>query len=292
MWIKLVVVLLGVMLGWYLLDDFNAESLQGKRVIVTGASTGIGEQMAYHFCRLGAQVLVTSRREAALKKVVDNCREVGDPDGKYYYYAADMSDLTSTEKVIQEAVDRMGGLDYLVLNHILVHNLGGWEGSPENLTRLNTIMDVNFKAYVHLATHAMPHLDKTEGRVIVVSSVAGKLGQPFVAAYSASKFALDGFFSSLRQELILKGSKVSVTLGVIGLIGTENAVNKLLLFGKKFLLETLKPALPADAALAIIKGGANRQWEMYFPYLETRLITLIRDWMPKPLAAINRYLYS
>lgn len=67
----------------------------------------------------------------------------------------------------------MGGLDYLVLNHILVHNLGGWEGSPENLTKLNTIMDVNFKAYVHLATHAMPHLDKTDGHVIVVSSVAG-----------------------------------------------------------------------------------------------------------------------
>lgn len=75
--------------------------------------------------------------------------------------------------LFQEAVSRMGGIDILILNHILPIPLGMWEGSPQNLTITDKIVDVNFKAYVHLTSHALPHLVASNGSIIVVSSLAG-----------------------------------------------------------------------------------------------------------------------
>lgn len=75
--------------------------------------------------------------------------------------------------LFQEAVSRLGGIDILILNHILPIPLGMWEGSPQNLTITDKIVDVNFKAYVHLTSHALPHLVASNGSIIVVSSLAG-----------------------------------------------------------------------------------------------------------------------
>ena len=74
--------------------------------------------------------------------------------------------------------------------------------------------------------------------------------------------------------------------------GTENALEQMKKFGVDFLLQTLSPAPPEDAALAIVKGGATRQREIYFPYLEARLSTLARDWAIVPLEAFLRYLWA
>ncbi len=70
----------------------------------------------------------------------------------------------------------MGGIDYLVLNHIINIDMGMWDGSSFNLTLLQAILDVNFKAYVHLASHALPALEASGGRIIVMSSLAGEWG--------------------------------------------------------------------------------------------------------------------
>ena len=82
-----------------------SESIRGKRVLVTGASTGIGEQLAYHYARLGARLVITARREHVLKEVVKRCREVGSKDGDYHFIAADMSDMAQTKTVIQVGLD-------------------------------------------------------------------------------------------------------------------------------------------------------------------------------------------
>ena len=84
-----------------ILIPFVTESVRGKRVLVTGASTGIGEQLAYHYARLGARLVITARREHVLKEVVKRCREVGSKDGDYHFMAADMSDMTQTKAVIK-----------------------------------------------------------------------------------------------------------------------------------------------------------------------------------------------
>lgn len=292
MWKKILALFIGVMVGYWLIDDFNPDALKGKRVVVTGSSTGIGEQIAYHYARMGAHVMVTSRRENTLKQVVQKCKELGPPEGKYFYKAADMANMSATQLVIKEAVSRLGGIDILILNHILPIPLGMWEGSPQNLTITDKIVDVNFKAYVHLTSHALPHLVASNGSIIVVSSLAGKIGQPFTAVYSATKFALDGFFGGLRQEFRMKGCDVSITLCVIGLVGTENAIKGLKDYGQHYLLEMLPAETPRDTALAIIRGGAMRRREIFHPYLSIRLMTLFRDWMPNVVEYINRSMFT
>lgn len=119
---------------------------------------------------------------------------------------------------------------------------------------------VNFFSYVALATAALPTLEKNHGSVVVVSSLTGKIPTPFTTSYSATKFALDGFFSSLRHELTMQKRNVSITLCILGLIDTDAALEKTR--GKVFIAAS--PA--AEAALAIIRGGAARLRELFYPW--------------------------
>ncbi|KAL9824212.1 hydroxysteroid 11-beta-dehydrogenase 1-like protein isoform 2-T3 [Geothlypis trichas] len=207
------------LIAFFWKDDFNPESLSGARVLVTGASAGIGEQIAYHYARFGAEIVLTARREAVLQKVMEKCLTLGAK--KIFYIPADMSSPSEPGRVVQFAVQKLGGLDYLVLNHIGTNRFQEWAGDVE-YTRW--LLQVNFLSYVALATAALPTLEKNRGALVVVSSLTGKMPTPFTTSYSATKFALDGFFSSLRHELIMQNRDVSVTLCILGLIDTESAL--------------------------------------------------------------------
>ncbi|NXL93256.1 DHI1L protein, partial [Alectura lathami] len=210
-----------VLLAFCWRDAFNPESLSGARVLVTGASAGIGEQMAYHYARFGAEIVLTARREAVLQQVMEKCLTLGAK--RAFYVPADMASPSEPDKVVQFAVQKLGGLDYLVLNHIGVSPFQMWGGDVEHTRWL---MQVNFFSYVALATAALPTLEKNKGSLVVVSSLTGRVPTPFTTSYSASKFALDGFFSSLRHELAMQRSNVSVTLCILGLIDTHTALEK------------------------------------------------------------------
>ncbi|XP_019369016.1 PREDICTED: hydroxysteroid 11-beta-dehydrogenase 1-like protein [Gavialis gangeticus] len=108
-------------LAFFWRDTFNPETISSARVLLTGASTGIGEQMAYHYSRSGAEIVLTARREAVLQKVMEKCLQLGAK--KVFYILADMSSPAEPERVMQFAVQKMGGLDYLVLNHADVRPL-------------------------------------------------------------------------------------------------------------------------------------------------------------------------
>ncbi|XP_017599319.1 PREDICTED: hydroxysteroid 11-beta-dehydrogenase 1-like protein isoform X2 [Corvus brachyrhynchos] len=118
---------------------------------------------------------------------------------------------------------------------------------------------VNFLSYVALATAALPTLEKNRGALVVVSSLTGKMPTPFTTSYSATKFALDGFFGSLRHELIMQKRNVSVTLCILGLIATDSALENIR--GKVHLSASPAP----EAALAIVRGGAARAHEVFYP---------------------------
>ncbi|XP_055402591.1 hydroxysteroid 11-beta-dehydrogenase 1-like protein isoform X5 [Bubalus kerabau] len=102
--------------AYYWDDNFDPASLQGARVLLTGVSAGIGEELAYHYARLGSHLVLTAHTEALLQQVVGNCRKLGAP--KVFYIAADMASPEVPERVVQFALDKLGGLDYLVLNHL------------------------------------------------------------------------------------------------------------------------------------------------------------------------------
>ncbi|NXN82885.1 DHI1L protein, partial [Bombycilla garrulus] len=242
------------LLAFFWKDDFNPESLSGARVLVTGASAGIGEQIAYHYARFGAEIVLTARREAVLQKVMEKCLTLGAK--KIFYIPADMSSPSEPEKVVQFAVQQLGGLDYLVLNHIGTNRFQEWSGDVEYSRWL---MQVNFFSYVALATAALPTLEKNRGALVVVSSLTGRMPTPFTTSYSATKFALDGFFGSLRHELIMQRRDVSVTLCILGLIDTDSALENTR--GKVHLSASPAP----EAALAIVRGGAARLPEVFYP---------------------------
>uniref|UniRef100_A0A493TJR1 11-beta-hydroxysteroid dehydrogenase 1 n=1 Tax=Anas platyrhynchos platyrhynchos TaxID=8840 RepID=A0A493TJR1_ANAPP len=206
--LKVILPLMGLGLAVYFYsapENFNEEMLRGKRVIVTGASSGIGEQMAYHLARMGAHVLVTARTEAKLQKVVERCRELGAASARFMLAATSKGALLP------------GGLDMLILNHIGHSYFNYFDGDVDHIRKL---LETNFLSYVAMTVTALPMLKESEGNIVVVSSVAGKAPGPFAAPYSATKFALDGFFSSLRHEFIIENVNVSITLCILGYIDT------------------------------------------------------------------------
>ncbi|XP_061833881.1 hydroxysteroid 11-beta-dehydrogenase 1-like protein [Nerophis lumbriciformis] len=247
---------------------FNAESLRGAKVLVTGASTGIGEQMAYHYATFGAQIVITARREKLLQQVVEKCLRLGAQ--KALYIAADMSSDADPERVVEFAVEQLGGLDYLVLNHIGPSPFSMWQGDVEHL---GWLMKVNFLSYAQMAWKGLPTLEQNKGALVVVSSLLGKMASPFVAPYTSTKFALNGFFGGLRHELALKNSNVSVSICTLGLIDTDSAMEKV-----KGV--TNLPAYPAsEAALKIIMTGATGEQELFYPWY-TYILTLSKDFFP------------
>ncbi|XP_075062653.1 hydroxysteroid 11-beta-dehydrogenase 1-like protein [Mixophyes fleayi] len=256
-------------LGYLYSDTFDPACLANTRVLVTGASAGIGEEMAYHYARAGAKLVLTARREHALVKVRSKCLELGAKTVSLVL--ADMSSSEAREKVAEQAISAMGGLDYLVLNHIGTSPFQMWEGDV-NHTRW--LMEVNFLSYIHLATKALPHLTESKGSIIVLSSLTGKIANPYTTTYGASKFALDGFFGSLRHELAMKKIPVSITMCILGLIDTQSALEKI-------KDKVSMPAYPAeDAALAVVSAGANRLEEMFYPWY-VRPLCFFRDWFPQ-----------
>ncbi|XP_064325902.1 hydroxysteroid 11-beta-dehydrogenase 1-like protein isoform X2 [Phalacrocorax carbo] len=212
--------------------------------------------MAYHYARFGAEIVLTARREAVLQKVVEKCLTLGAK--KIFYIPADMSSPSEPEKVVQFAVQKLGGLDYVVLNHIGMTRFQMWDGDVE-YTRW--LMQVNFFSYVALTTAALPTLERDKGSLVVVSSLIGKIPTPFTTSYSATKFALDGFFSSLRHELVMQKRNISITLCILGLIDTDTALENI---RGKVLHLTASPA--PEAALAIISGGATQVQEVFYPW--------------------------
>ncbi|XP_075845633.1 11-beta-hydroxysteroid dehydrogenase 1 [Microtus pennsylvanicus] len=252
---KYLLPILVLFLGYYYstVEEFRPEMLQGKKVIVTGASKGIGREMAYHLSQMGAHVVLTARSEEGLQKVVSRCLELGAASA--HYVAGTMEDMAFAEQFVHKAGKLMGGLDMLILNHITYSPLGFFR---DDINSVRKAMEVNFFSYVVLSAAALPMLKQSSGSIAVVSSVAGKMAQPLIAPYSATKFALDGFFSTVRQEYSLSKVNVSITLCVLGLIDTETAMKA------TSGVFTAEAAPKEECALEIIKGTALRKEEVYY----------------------------
>ena len=184
--------------------------------VVTGASSGIGRELALQLAGEGARVVLASRNAARLEEVADACRARG---GRALVVPTDISDEQQCRNLMDRAVEGFGRIDTLINN-------AGWGvyGNFEDLPDLDAfrgVIETNFMGSVACTYHALPHLRERRGRVVAVSSLAGKMGLPGSTSYSASKFAMAGFFDALRVELMDSG--VSVTVVYPGFVATEFA---------------------------------------------------------------------
>jgi short-subunit dehydrogenase len=179
--------------------------ISGSRAIVTGASSGIGRAIALELCGQGASVVVTARREDRLAELVAESRSL---PGKMLSVAGDIAEPGVRRRVVQYAVNELGGLDFLV-NNAGVGTLGRFEkAAPE---RLRQVMEVNFFALVEMTRLAFPYLKQGRRPIIVnVSSILGRRAVPHNSEYCASKFAVHGFSEAIRTELSADGIDVLV----------------------------------------------------------------------------------
>ena len=169
-----------------------------KTVVITGASSGIGRATALEFARLQqANLVLIARSENALRDLATQCEQVG---SRTYIVTADVTDETAMQNAGQKAMETFGSLDVWV-NNAGVTMFSRFEETPSASFR--RVIDTNLFGYVNGARAAMPRFrEQGKGTLINISSVAGAIAQPFSSAYSASKFAINGFSESLRMELM------------------------------------------------------------------------------------------
>ena len=183
------------------------DEMQGKRVIVTGASSGIGRATAERFLGEGARVAIVGRRMNALDEVA-----ASDVKNRYTV-VADLSDDNQTQRCIADAVEAMGGLD-VVVNAAGILKAGRIEDTTVDLW--DEMMNINLRSIFHLMKLAVPHLERSLGNIVNVSSVTGPRSFPGVLAYCVSKAGLDQLTRCAALELAAKGIRVNaVNPGVV-----------------------------------------------------------------------------
>jgi len=185
--------------------------LSGTVALVTGASSGIGEATARHLAQQGATVALVARREDRLEKLVADIEITG---GTAFAVGADITDRAQAESAVQQVVDRFGRLDILVNNAGLML-LGPVEGAdPHEWDRM---LAVNVAGLLYTTRAALPHVLKAAedsqrrvADIVNVSSIAGRVAGAYQGVYNATKFGVNGFTESLRQEVTERHVRVGV----------------------------------------------------------------------------------
>lgn len=199
--------------------------LTNKVVWVTGASSGIGEQIAIQCASLGAKVILSARNETSLSEVMERL-SVSD----HLVLPLDLEKSEKFDELVHIVIKRYGKIDYLF------NNGGLSQRSNVRDTKIDIdryIMEVNYFGNIALTKAVLPHMLKNgSGHIIVISSIAGKFGFYLRSAYSASKHALQGFYESLALEESANG--ISVTIAYPGKINTNISMNAVNGQGEKY----------------------------------------------------------
>lgn len=190
------------------------DSFYGKTILITGASSGIGRRTALDFAKLGANVILTARREDLLESLV---QEIKKKNVRVERFACDLSESKSRENLI--ALIRSSGL----LPDILINNAGYGNYRPflqETSVEITRMMEVNYTAAAHLMSAFTPAMiEKGYGAVVNIASGAGRVAVPNMAIYCATKFALHALTESFAYEMA--GTGVTVHLINPGPVDTE-----------------------------------------------------------------------
>jgi short-subunit dehydrogenase len=236
--------------------------LAGRRVLLTGASSGIGASAAVLLARAGATVGLVARRADRLDAVLAECRQHAPASQRW---VADLADLATAARVADEVWDAFGGLDAVVNNAAIPKRR---RAADLTIGEIEAVLRTNFLSPTQMTLRLLPRLVAAgQGVIVNVSSLAGRVGVPGEPAYSASKFALCGWTESLYIELA--GSGVQVRLVLPGAIETEiwdQPDNDPPVYdGPKEPAESVAEAIVGVVAEALAGGG---RFETYVPDLK------------------------
>lgn len=193
-------------------------SFKNKVIWITGASSGIGEALAYEFAKVGARLILSSRNLDELKRVELNCSL---PENNILILPLDLENHDDYSNEVNSVINKFGVIDILVNN-------GGISSraliKDSSLDIDKKLMNINYFGTISLTKAILPYmLEKKSGHIVVMSSIMGKFSAPLRSAYSASKHALHGYFESLRIEIWK--DNIYVTLICPGFVKTRVSIN-------------------------------------------------------------------
>ncbi len=250
--------------------------MQTKRILITGASSGIGKALALEYARQGARLILTARRREKLSDVASEVESLG---GIPRILVADITAKDTPRQLTQLAVEEFGGIDIAIMN--------AGAGAPMfvddyDTDTVNYIMAVNFTGVTNMIGALLPVMMKQKsGQLVAISSMGGLRGLPGSAVYSASKAAVTIFMESLRTELRQKD--IAVTTIIPGFVRSEMTDRNE--FYMPFKMET------DVAARKIINAISKKKREYRFPWITsllTRLIAIMPNWLYDRLALWGR----
>jgi len=228
--------------------------IAGSKILVTGASSGIGAALAPQLAAAGATVGIVARRAERLETVLEECRKHA-PDSQMW--SADLGDLDRAEAVALEAWDAFGGLDGLVNNAAIPKRMPVTKLSAADVTH---VMDVDFHSPIRMSLAVLPRMiERGSGMLMFVSSMGGRIPIANEAAYNAAKFAMCGWSEAMFLDLF--GTGVEVKLVLPGPIDTEiweQPDNEAALF-------EIDKVPAADCAAGIVDAIAGDGFEYYVP---------------------------
>lgn len=248
----------------------STESLENKRIWIIGASSGIGEALAYELGRRGAVLALSARRLELLHKVERSIREAG---GRAHVFPADVTRRQDLRETAQKIEKELGPLDILIANagsHI--------ETTPLrfNSEEYLSLMQLNYGGMLHSIEAVLPEMiARKSGHIVAVASLSGYRGLPTAGAYGASKSAMIHFLESFRFHVEEVGLSVSiVNPGFVRTPLTDKND-----FPMPFLME------PEPAARIVCNGIEKRKKEISFPFPFNYLLKCARV-LPYPLYSI------
>ena len=226
-------------------------SLEGRSILLTGASRGIGRRVALRLAALGARVLVTARSGQELDALVAEIRAAG---GTAEAHAVDLTDPAQREQLVRTTVETLGGLDVLI-NCAGVASFGEFASSTPDVLR--HLMEINFFVPVELIRLCQPHLAESAilGRqpaVVNVASICGRLGIPSFPEHCASKHALVGLTEAIRAEFARYD--IDILLVLPGLVKTDDTNRHLLRNEGRIELDYDKAETPDNVADGVVKS--------------------------------------
>ena len=258
--------------------------LASKTIAITGASSGLGRELAIQLSGKGTKLVLFARSLAGLQETERQCRDTG--DAEILLVTGDVRNPDDCSRMIDSAVERFGQLDYLICNA----GISMWSAIEDiaDLSLFRTLMETNYLGAVHCVLPALPHLKKSKGGIVIVSSIQAKVGVPHHSAYAASKHALDGFCDSFRTEFSPEEVRLLVVYPhwIRGTNLRENAVDSAgRRIGDRKKTHNKDSISAEECATKTIRAMTTGKTELYIP-AKLKILPWLRVLTPRLLRRI------
>lgn len=247
-------------------------SFKNRLVWITGASSGIGRELAIQMAKDGAHLIISSSDAQKLSRVADECREFTSFCQEYPFNLSDPEEVKTTAETIVNTYEQI----YLLINNGGISQRSLVKDTPVEIDR--KIMEIDYFSYVILTKAVLPGMiDAGEGFIAATSSISGKFGFPLRSSYAAAKHAIQGFFETLRAEI--KPYKISVTIAYPGRIQTDISLKAINEQGEEYGLMDpgqMNGLSAKECARQYIRAIKKRKPEIYIGKSEILMVHIKR----------------